>query len=180
MRTAHGQPLRGLPVCSRILLPASGLVTSHKTGLEFWGRRVLAEYSRPSSSAGICWSLICAPLIIVMQTTQYGARDDPFLRLLNALQWPAWDSLPEPLTGSRVVELRLVRFVTRCSCRSLKSRKWSRHSRRTLPRKRSQTAFAFGAPYGVRNTSLRCRKPLTNRYTYGILWPEIICYGVMP
>ena len=61
MRTVHGQPSQGLPVCSHILLPASGLVTSHKTGLEFWDRRlgkaalrdlawdrrVLAEYSHP-------------------------------------------------------------------------------------------------------------------------------------
>ena len=45
-------------------------------------------------------------------------------------------------------------FITRCRCRSLKIRKWSRHSRRTLPRNRSQIAFAFGAPYGVRSTSI--------------------------
>jgi hypothetical protein len=45
-------------------------------------------------------------------------------------------------------------FTTRCRCRSLKIRKWSRHSRRTLPRKRSQTAFAFGAAYSVHSTSI--------------------------
>ncbi len=38
------------------------------------------------------------------------------------------------------------------SCFSWKIRKWSKHSRLTLPRKRSHTAFACGVRYGVRST----------------------------
>ncbi len=45
-------------------------------------------------------------------------------------------------------------FTSRCRCRSPKIKKWSRHSRRRLPRKRSQIAFAFGARYGVFSTSI--------------------------
>ena len=46
-----------------------------------------------------------------MQTTQYEARDDLFApRWLSPLQRPAGDSLPNPLVGSRVVEVYPVFF----------------------------------------------------------------------
>jgi hypothetical protein len=45
-------------------------------------------------------------MVIVVQTTQYGSRDDLSApRWPRPLQWPAWDSLPKPLMGSRVIEV---------------------------------------------------------------------------
>src|SRR5260370_1543335 len=41
----------------------------------------------------------------------------------------------------------------RTNCRLPSTIRWSRHSRRTLPTKRSQIAFARGASYGVWMTS---------------------------
>ena len=41
---------------------------------------------------------------------------------------------------------------TRCRCASFRITMWSRHSRRTLPRKRSQIAFRFGERGGILTT----------------------------
>ena len=49
------------------------------------------------------------PVVVVMQTAQYGARDErPDHLWPSASHWMAWDSLPSTLVGSRVVEVLLV------------------------------------------------------------------------
>jgi hypothetical protein len=75
------------------------------------------------------------PAVVVMQAAQHGAGDE----IPNHL-WVG----PSPWWGRARLKYSWYCFINRYKCRSLKISKWSRHSRHTLPRNRSQTAFAFG------------------------------------
>lgn len=78
---------------------------------------VLAENARPPGCARTCYSLLRLPVVAMMQTAQYGAKDELFDHLrFSASHWLARDSLPNALVGSRVVGVLLA--VLHLLCRT--------------------------------------------------------------
>src|SRR4029453_2827303 len=58
---------------------------------------------------------------------------------------------------------------TRSSCRRPAIRRWSRHSRRTVPTQRSATALALGAWIGVRMTSAPAARQMSSKARVNLL-----------
>lgn len=97
-----------------------------------------------------------SPPVITMEAMENRQPDDLVrLPLRKWWQGEGFGNLPvDPLMRTTVIEKMTHSWITRRAGPSRKLQRWSRHSRRMVPRKRSHNELAFGS--GKACAALRC------------------------